>query len=607
MNCFLDCLFALIKKGFGVVTMYQGTLSITRRMKMMRSDIYKSMLSRRDFEIKLAKLRETNDSQQPTICAAICGMFNEIGVMCENGRDYSYYEELIRNTDLPSFEDIELRIMETMFENFEQYPTPEVYMSRIVKRLSNPSDGWNEDSIRLQILKRFIKYCDCLSFQAESGKVHVYGGDAYLKKYAKEKKGSPIKKDENFLEYIDEGAFKVLSSATKAQLKSDGTYGILKLADDLAQGKFKAGGATKRDLYMFAIAFMMTYSANSDPSALETEEIVDYNSDIEKNLFNDYYANNLMRFITAAYDGNLSAFELDPSGQGINYKNFAEMVYIYFISKDCEKYTPSEKLKKATEMIERLKQTKKSSPFDDNTTCFYKTLFTEEILALSETEFESFISENYDCDVEFEDEDKNGKMYKGKKGALQLQTSQNTAFDKYNEIIKKMEHGDSEVSSLLRENCNYGLWFVDVSMIEKTSRNVLRDFSEGKDPDKIDRFIKLLYGINMFLGQLFIESESSVTEEQEHTDPSKRMIKKMSIEKPEDLTRTALITAFYYWYNQRFEQSGTDKNLFDVFNDYTDSTIGLNYYLEAAGYQPINDKNIFDLAVIFSSYAYLTV
>ena len=67
----------------------------------------------------------------------------------------------------------------------------------------------------------------------------------------------------------------------------------------------------------------------------------------------------------------------------------------------------------------------------------------------------------------------------------------------------------------------------------------------------------------------------------------------MSIEKPEDMTRTALITAFYYWYNQRFEQSGTDKNLFDVFSDYTDSTTGLNYYLEAAGYQPINDKNIF--------------
>ena len=40
-------------------------------------------------------------------------------------------------------------------------------------------------------------------------------------------------------------------------------------------------------------------------------------------------------------------------------------------------------------------------------------------------------------------------------------------------------------------------------------------------------------------------------------------------------------------------------------DDYTDPDAGLNSLLEAAGYQPINDRNIFDLAVIFSSYAYL--
>lgn len=81
----------------------------------------------------------------------------------------------------------------------------------------------------------------------------------------------------------------------------------------------------------------------------------------------------------------------------------------------------------------------------------------------------------------------------------------------------------------------------------------------------------------------------------------------MSIDKAEDMTRTALIVAYYYRYNQINESRGVEKSFVDVLDDYTDSTTGLNSMLEASGYQPINDRNIFDLAVIFSSYAYLSI
>lgn len=585
--------------------MYQGT--ITRRMKTTRSDIFKSLLTRNDFEVKLAKLKASKDSQRPTICASLCEMFDAMGIEAETGRDDTYYEKLIDNSSFLSFRNIELRILETLYNSFEDYPTPEEYMQRMVKRLSDADDNWEEDSLRLQILKRFIKYCNCLTFMPDNGKVHVYGGEGFLKKYAKEKKGAVLKKDEDIVKYIDESVFDVLEKATKAQKKQEGTYGILKLADDLAKGVFKAGGATKRDLYMFAIAYDMTYSLNSDVDPLQTELLFDYNSDIEKNLFEDYYANNLMRFITAAYKGDLSGFELDPSGQGINYKNFAEMVYIYYISKDTEKYSPTQKLKRATEMIERLKLTKSKPSGDDYSTQYYESLFTEDIFKLSEEKFESFISTYYDCDVEFEGVDKKGNSYSGKKAALQLQISQNTAFKLYNELIQNMENESPDDPSFLRENCNYGLWFVDVSMIEKTGGEVFNEFGKGKEKEKLDCFIKLLYGINMFLGQLFFEQESSQSEDQEHTAPSRRVIKKMSIETPEDMTRTALIIAYYYRYNQINERNNTRKSFIEVFDDYSDSVYGLNSLLEASGYQPINEKNIFDMAVIFSSYAYLTV
>ena len=79
----------------------------------------------------------------------------------------------------------------------------------------------------------------------------------------------------------------------------------------------------------------------------------------------------------------------------------------------------------------------------------------------------------------------------------------------------------------------------------------------------------------------------------------------MKVEKAENMTRTALITAYYYWYNTINEHNETEKNFIDVIADYTNPVIGLNSYLAQAGYQPISEKNIFDMAVIFSSYVYL--
>lgn len=580
-------------------------------MKSTRSHMYRDLLTQRDFEAKICKLENAMPSQYPTVCAELCEMFEALGIKCKPGCEVSYYDELLEKErkNIPEIYDVEKKILKVMFENFENYPTPEAYMLRIVNRLSESGDGWDTEPLRLRILKQFIKYVNCLTYEDDCGKkVRIYCGDAYLKKYVKTKTGKSVKGTDDILENIDDCIFDVLETATKVQKKSDGTYGILKLADDLSRGIFKAGGATKRDLYMFAIAFDMTYSI-SDSETL-TPYLFDYNSDIEKNLFEDYYTSNLMRFITEAYEGELSAYELDPSGRGINYKNFAEMVYIYYISKDLD---PIEKLKSATEMIERLKVNEVAKNDDVLSTQYYSSLFTDEILGMDEVEFEAFIAENFECDVEFEDIDKKGNKYVGKKSVFQLQTAQQTAFRFYSSLIEKMEHDDH---ALMRENCNYGLWFADVSAFSKfeTSRveKILKevcDSESGKANNSvlINDFKKLLLGVNMFLGHLFVEKESDLSEEQEHTALSKRLIKKMSIDKAEDMTRTALIVAYYYRYNQINESRGVEKSFVDVLDDYTDSTTGLNSMLEASGYQPINDRNIFDLAVIFSSYAYLSI
>lgn len=135
--------------------MYEGT--ITRRMKATKSSIYKNMLTRNDLDCEIAKLEEAQPSRIPSVCAKICEMFGALGILCKPGQDVSYYRELAEKSELPEFRDVERSILNIMYENFENYPTPEKYMLRIVDHLSDPADGWQGNTLRLRILRQFIE------------------------------------------------------------------------------------------------------------------------------------------------------------------------------------------------------------------------------------------------------------------------------------------------------------------------------------------------------------------------------------------------------------------------------------------------------------------
>lgn len=67
-----------------------------------------------------------------------------------------------------------------------------------------------------------------------------------------------------------------------------------------------------------------------------------------------------------------------------------------------------------------------------------------------------------------------------------------------------------------------------------------------------------------------------------------------------------MIVAYYYYYNALHEDDGNDKwkNFEEVFNNFKKD---IDSKLEAAYYQPLSGKNIFDVLVVFSSYAYLNI
>lgn len=640
---------------------YQN-MTYTRRLDSTLNDLKKefsTVCGKRDFERKLLALKESEGfSDYGSKLRSLTNLFDMRGIPYELGRDYKYYENIVKSSELPDSIDVENRILYSLYRAFKRFPNPEAYMRRLVDRLSLEKDGWGTDSLRLRILKRFIKYAGCFKYTVETidetGKVKkttevIYGGEGYIKKYIKNVLGKSSKTVDDILESIDDGVFEVLKTASREQLRARGTYGLLNMADELANGEFKTGGATKRALYMFAMAYGMTYFSGDTNNG----EILDSRTDLETNLFRDYYTNNLMRFLTSAYEGSLSAFELDPSGQGINYKNYAEMVYLYYISKSME---PCEKIKCSNEMIKRLIEREKSgvpkikSSKNEENTVYFRGLFkidktdgvfVEDALRLTEEKFEDFIYNNYDIENE-ENE-----------GPLMINTDQQTAYKEYLGILSRLiaelkkQDGifvadDFSLADLSEHDrklemdkwlgaCNYGLWFADTNAYKDddtlyTKNNaetmyervcsvgekwpgVYDDF-EKPDEESFKKFLAVLKAANDFIG---------------YQQSAQEKAKALCVTSPEKVTRTSIITAFYYYYNavqdseedKKSEEGeepedskesneykkSADRNS-DSFEKLFESFRGdIDKILESAHYQKFSGKNLFDILIAFSAYA----
>lgn len=541
-------------------------MSITRRMTDLFDNLdnhFERICSPEDLERGLDRLRAAGRrSGRDSALADLYRLLDCCGASYEMGRENAYYETLAQEQILPDLPHAEEQMIRALYWRFEQYPTPERYMRRIVDRLSSPADAWGEDPLRLRILKQFICYGDYLSAAG-------YRGKGAIISYLEGKLGHKPSKEE-VLRLLDDGIFQQLDRATKAQKKPEGTYGLLKLADDLAKGNFRVGGATKRGLYLFAMVYGMTYYAGGE------DERLAYESDLEKNLFQDYYCNNLMRFLSGDYRQHSCEFERDPSGQGINYKNFVEMVYLYYIASDLPAV---EKIRHSAAMIERLQQSGDSSPVPPPTDVsrdtgyfkglFFRTqsgtfLFCEDLLSQPEAQFEEFLRTNYQCGT---------RKGKHEVGMLQMETEQNTAFRCYQGLMKELRELGGEAEWL---RC--GLWFADAAALEPLLDRVLAGI-EPVEPEKREAFLRMMVEADRFLKQA------------------------AEVPDAEHMTRTRLLSAFYCVYNARNEmrQEETPESFRTCFWQFKGQADQL---LEACGYQRLSGKSLFDVLVAFSAYAY---
>jgi len=400
------------------------------------------------------------------------------------------------------------------------------------------------------------------------------------------------------LTHIDDKIFDVLQNATREQRKFDGTYGLLKVADDLATGKFRVEGATKKNLYLFAMVYDMTYFAGRE----QDERIYDSRSDIEKNLFRDYYTNNFVRFITDTYRGRRQEFEGDPSGQGINYKNFAEIIYIYYISKDMP---ASEKIRESHNLIEEIRHEMigKGVPDDWEDTEQYSNqeykerISCEDLLNRSRDDLKKYLCRYYYCDTSNSIVPTENAI--SQVSPLMLASRQVAAFEEYKMILEGIEKAGKRV-----EHCNYGLWFTDVATFRNKGFEMLCERCPDIDQNDFKTFMELLLAINDYVGYTVHEEETEGELTREHTDICEIRIPALSIDSAENVTRSAIVTAFYYYYNTL--HIGDDiygsKCFAEVFNDFKRE---IDDYLETAGYQLFSGKNLLDVLLAFSSYAYI--
>ena len=338
---------------------------------------------------------------------------------------------------------------------------------------------------------------------------------------------------------------------------------LLMLADDLAAGRFREEEDLKSALYLFAIAFGMSVSDGEDDPSYDPV------TDIEKNLFHDFYQDSLLKYISDDYRKNASILEKEPSGEGINYKNFAETIYLYVLHK--KNLTARKKIKLADKLIKDcMKQAKDRTGEAENSenlfvTEIYKEFFFGDILEMEEKELVPFLLENYDIPADVTAEN-----------IMQIASDQVTATYSCRKLINdlKEEYEAERIS------------FDAMNWVE------MRDFP---DVCKEDRdFLKVLTRMNGFL---HIKAAVKDVYEHQKKDYQIKFAESTLTEDQKNVTRMELIAAYFYKYS--LSEQGDGLSLPELYDEFCSEVDPL---LEQCRYQKINVKNIFDMFVIFSLY-----
>jgi|GEM_PF-3682666 len=520
---------------------------ISLYMQNVMNDIKKSFnnyYAREDFLMLIEELEsEQGKSSYIFRKAELDAKFMAAGINTNAIEDIVVLRSLAR--EFPGRDVVKTELIKKFVSMYEKFPKSEDFMRRIVLRLGG-SECFGE-SVRLSIVKRFLKYTDYYTAAVkkivveqcvEAGKIaqnHRFRG-------AQQRTDLVL---QNIDDTVFDVAFERIENAPTMQKKDElkEQYRLLRLADDLSKSRFITNGRTKTDLYLFAMAYDMTYFIE------DVDDVYNEQRDIQKNLFEDYYNNNLLRFLSDSYLRNPGIQEKEPSGEGINYKNYAETIYLYCL----RKYkTPQEKIEKAEELITRCKKSKIERDYsvinEDDYTFDYKISFADNALNFDEDAFVEYICRNYEID-----------RRNGAGSPITVANEQKTAFDHYNNLvgkIKELYEGDFERILFDSTFLKYLKYF--------------KSYNEDGANEIVSMVGDYLNDDNLF-----------------------------SLNDATQITRTILISVYFYYFQLEGKFSQYADSVPDLYINFCN---GINQILEESRYQKISEKNIFDMFVFFATY-----
>lgn len=464
-----------------------------------------------------------------------------------------------------------------------------------------------------------------------------------------------------------------------AEKKKNIDFELIEMCNDLAVGNFRVNGKTKVYLYYFAFMFDMTVPLRGKECEPERNMV--------KNLFQDFYNDNFLRLLSSDYTDlkNATSFEKEPTGEGINYKNFVEVIYIYFLCRDDLDMSSGEKIDKAEAIIDEcVKRAKKEGRLVPQNvgvhTEVYRDLHLNVLLNKEVDEIADYILANY----QVYSPDNNGIA------RIMVASEENTASDLIEEIMDELDGAypdielfdvrkkkdltkeikddiafkldtifDWKVKSLLEEkyagddaflkvvnaiddrthisNSRFNknersrmLMILHVLGIYSSERNALSMFklqsrleekgviSVGNQiTNAINSLIELGFDIcrkkdGYYLGEQDYDDDilnsilKKVSRRYYSADNTSELLMTEALicrlRFDKRVTRSELIAIHFNFYIALMNETEGLDTFPDVFEDYAAT---INPYLEEARYQPLSEKNIFDMYIVTALYFYL--
>jgi hypothetical protein len=497
---------------------------------------------------------------------------------------------------LPSMEELNIKFLEFLYGKYKYFKSSSDYITRLVKaRLSDISEDLFDinASTGLLIMKQFIKQFGCGTITLSNGKEkHIEDRDkGKNEKNANSYYSGTIEKlcNEKYGGDYETMASKLTEDDYNKFVESD-DCNFAKIADNFSKGYFNSMGKTREYIYIFAIAFEM-----NGPQNIINEKndngIKDW-TDINQCLFFDFYTDNLINQtfgkINNAKDEKDKNNENFNDGYGINWKNFVEIIYLYYLNRS--DMSAKEKLYGALKGYYYCHTNKNANTFADlqnkrqnlppESTEYYRKNFLQDLMNIEdEKKFLNKVILSYEC-----------KKPQGNTLPLTEYTSvHRTALDFFNSMGEKMKNNvpDNINASALE------FWDVPIGsnkIIYNGCNICYNNISFVVNQDFIDC-------INRFNDRYIIGSDS------------------INYNGDIVICRTDLISRFSDYLVDNF-YNNPDCPVIDNFSEFfkyfcnnaplddnqNAQYYGINSILIKCGYQEINTKNIFDILIIFITF-----